>query len=243
MTCQNLERLQNSLGATLPCVPSSSPAAWRWTDLLKDTQLARGWARARTVLSSPGPFLLDPLGSCYHIQNERRCAGKYYPLNGTANSDFYAHFGVSGCHHGGNFKSMEKNEDNARWALGIRLFHPPWQEALNFLILWSLFFCTTSEGEVRAQLCCGRLARLNALVWLVWIFFFLKFVMHDFWGHFARWLICFPVKTLSDNYVYKSIFTLLSKIRMNYFFSSHHSPEFQKKTLDYLTLFQPSCFF
>lgn len=148
MTCQNLERLQNSLGATLPCVPSSSPAAWRWTDLLKDTQLAGGWSRARTILSSPCPFLLDPLGSCCHIQNEQRCdGGKYYPLNGTANSDFYAHFGVSVCHHGGNCKSMETNTDTARWTLGIRLFHRPWQEALNCLILWSLFSVLLQRGR------------------------------------------------------------------------------------------------
>lgn len=140
MTCQNLKRLQSPLGTTVPCASASSPATGRWSDLLKDAQLARGGMRASAILFSPGPFLPDPLGSFYQILSEQRWDGKYYPLNSKANSDFYAHFGVSGCHHGGNFRAMEKNKDNARWALGIPLFHPPGQEALNSLILWSLFF-------------------------------------------------------------------------------------------------------
>lgn len=39
---------------------------------------------------------------------------------------------------------MEQNKDNARWALGIHLPHPPGQEALKFLDLWSFFFFSPS---------------------------------------------------------------------------------------------------
>lgn len=95
--------------------------------------------------------------------------------------------------------------------LGIPLFHPPWQggpEFLDFMILFfsfpffSVLFQKGSKSstvlwKVNKAECFG-LARL-------------EFVMHDLWGHVAQWLICFPVKTLSDNYVYQSTFTFLSK--------------------------------
>lgn len=78
--------------------------------------------------------------------------------------------------------------------------------------------------EVRVQLCCGRLTGLNALVWPVWNLLHITFEYILPHCSFVS-----SVKTLSHNCVYKSICTLLSKIRMKYFFSFHYSLEFKRK--------------
>lgn len=150
---------------------------------------------------------------------------------------------------------MEKNKDNPRWkranparwvrgrlvyfiAIGRRLwiswFYGP--AFLSFFLFF--FFLYYFRGEVRVQLSCGRLTRLSALVWAVWNLLHITF--EDILPHCS---FVSPMKTLSDNYFYKSISTLPSKIRMNYFFSFHHSLGFKRKPLDYLTLSQPSGFF
>lgn len=134
--------------------------------------------------------------------------------------------GVSECHHGGSSRAMEKHRDSprwkrlnlVRWVLGVTLFHLPWQEVLNSLILWSCYFfflCTISEGEVRVHFCCGRSARINTLVWPVWNLLYIT--SEDILPNCSFVSL---MNTLSENYVFKSISILPSKIRMKCFFSS-----------------------
>lgn len=236
--CWNLPRLQSSPGTefTVLCVSASSPTDWGLRDLLKVTPPTTDRTRAGSQSPSlPGQALFYLI--FWFLNKRYRCDSITHWI-AEAIMTFYTILDFQAVILGemlGMWKRTEiipggKEQTQPGGCLGLVYF------ILIGMRLWVFFFNLRScffflcvrvyyfREEVGVQLCCGGLARLNALVWPVWNLLHITFEYMLPHCSFVS-----SVKTLSGNCVYKSICTRLCKIRRKYFFSFHYSLEFKRK--------------